>query len=117
MSLLLIVICGIFLCQPAVNGGFNKTVFLFSVQAGRGAIDDYWDEDFDDNKNCEQEEKMTKLINEVGVPLKISFCASQVIRKFWTILQGNDEGQADGTAPKQCSSVVVSFLNVHTYES
>ena len=93
-----------------------KTVFLFPVQAGRGANEDYWDEDFDYNKNCEQEEKITKLINEVGVPSKKVFCASQVIRKFWTILQGNDEGQADLTAPG-CSSVVVSFLNVHTYES
>ena len=68
MPLLLIVICGIFLCQSTVNGVFNKTVFLFSVQAGRGANEDYWDEDFDDNKNCEQEKKIDKLINEVGVP-------------------------------------------------
>ena len=68
MSLLLIVICGIFLCQPTVNGGFNKTVFLFSVQAGWGANEDYWDEDFDDNKNCEQEKKIAELNKEVGVP-------------------------------------------------
>ena len=65
MSLLLIVICGICLCQPTVNGGFNKTVFLFSVQAGRGN-DDYWAEDFDKNKNCQQEEKIAKLKSEVG---------------------------------------------------
>ena len=25
------------------------------------AIDDYWDEDFDENKNCVREEKMTQL--------------------------------------------------------
>ena len=68
MSLLLIVICGIFLCQPTVNGGFNKTVFLFSVQAGRGDDTDYWTEDFDTHKNCQQEKKITELLKEVGVP-------------------------------------------------
>ena len=115
MSLLLIVICGICLCQPTVNGGFNKTVFLFSVQAGRGANEDYWDEDFDDNKNCEQEEKITELNKEVGVPLKIVFCSYNYnynighCRNYFTILQAND-----GAAPSQCSSVPVSFLNVHT---
>ena len=75
MSLLLIVICGIFLCQPAVNGGFNKTVFLFSVQAGRGADDDYWSEDFDNNKNCQQEQKIIELYKKVGVPIKIVLCS------------------------------------------
>ena len=83
MSLLLIVICGIFLCQPTVNGGFNKTVFLFSVQAGRGANEDYWDEDFDDNKNCEQEKKITELNKEVGVPLKIVFCSYRALQKLF----------------------------------
>ena len=42
-------------------------VFLFSVQAGRGGDDDYWGEGFDQNKNCEQEEKIDKLFDEVGV--------------------------------------------------
>ena len=40
-------------------------------------MDDYWDEDFDNNKNCEQEEKISKLINEVGVPAKIQFIVFQ----------------------------------------
>ena len=107
MSLLLFVICGSFLCQPTVHGSLSKTAF--SVQAGRGN-DDYWSEDFDKNKNCEQEEKITKLINEVGMPSKIVFCASQVNRKSFTILQAND-----GTdAPSQCSIEQVSFLNDHT---
>ena len=75
-------------------------------------MDDYWDEDFDNNKNCEQEEKISKLINEVGVPSKKIFCASHVSRKSLTILQANDKRQADGTAPSQCSSESVSFLNV-----
>ena len=73
MSLLLIVICGIFLCQPAVNGVLNKTVFLFSVQAGW--TDDYWDEDFDNNKNCQQEQKIIELYKKVGVPIKIVLCS------------------------------------------
>ena len=42
-------------------------VFLFSVQDGRGGDDDYWGEGFDQNKNCEQEEKIDKLFDEVGV--------------------------------------------------
>ena len=36
-----------------------------SVQAGT-EVDDYWAEDFDSGKNCEQEEKMIKLLSEVG---------------------------------------------------
>ena len=40
----------------------------FSVQAGRAGSDAYWSEDFDTIKNCEQEKKIDKLINEVGVP-------------------------------------------------
>ena len=35
-------------------------------------MDDYWDEDFDNNKNCEQEEKITKLLNEVNTHDKYS---------------------------------------------
>ena len=73
MSLLLIVICGIFLCQPTVNGVLNKTVFLFSVQAGW--TDDYWSEDFDNNKNCQQEKKIIELYKKVGVPIKIVLCS------------------------------------------
>ena len=42
-------------------------VFLFSIQDGRGGDDDYWGEGFDQNKNCEQEEKIDKLFDEVGV--------------------------------------------------
>ena len=123
MSWLLIVICGILLCQPTVNGGglkFNnpsfksplqskvkklkfKTVFLFSVQAGRGSDDDYWAEDFDTKKNCQQEKKIIKLNKEVGVPIKMVLC-----RNYFTILQAND-----GTASSQCSKEKVSFLNAH----
>ena len=47
-------------------GFFSKILFLFSVQAVWGGIPDYWDEDFDLNKNCKQEEKITKLFKEVG---------------------------------------------------
>ena len=43
----------------------SKILFLFPVQAGRGN-DDYWAEDFDKNKNCQQEEKIAKLKSEVG---------------------------------------------------
>ena len=46
----------------------TKKNFLFSVQAGRGGDDDYWAEDFDTNKNCQQEEKITEPLKEVGVP-------------------------------------------------
>ena len=50
-----------------------------SVQAGRDADDAYWmDTDFDRHKNCEQEEKIIKLQNEVCVPSKIVFSVSQV---------------------------------------
>ena len=46
-----------------------KPVFLFSVQAGRGGDDDYWAEDFNTNKNCQQEKKINELYKEVGVPM------------------------------------------------
>ena len=52
-----------------------KPVFLFSVQAGRGADDEYWDEDFDTNKNCQQEKKINELYKKVGVPIKIVLCS------------------------------------------
>ena len=55
--------------------GFLTKVFLFSVQAGRGANEDYWDEDFDDNKNCQQEQKIIELYKKVGVPIKIVLCS------------------------------------------
>ena len=87
-----------------MHGSLSKTAF--SVQGGRGN-DDYWSEEFDKNKNCEQEEKITKLINEVGVPSKKIFCASQVSRKSLTILQANDKMHGDGTGLGQCSSVPV----------
>ena len=61
MSLLLLVSCGFFLWQPTVI--VSKILFLFSVQAGS---DDYWSEDFDSNKNCQQEKKIIKLSDEVG---------------------------------------------------
>ena len=52
-----------------------KPVFLFSVQAGRGGDDDYWAEDFDTNKNCQQEKKIIELYKKVGVPIKIVLCS------------------------------------------
>ena len=89
MSLLLLVTCGLFLWQPTVIGSFfSKIPFLVSVQVVRGGVDDYWDEDFDSNKNCEQEEKISKLINEVGVPSKKVFCASQVKQKVFDHFAG-----------------------------
>ena len=78
MSSLLIVTCGIFLCQPTVNESKNKIIFLFSVQAGRGGVDDYWSEDFDKNKNCQQEDKIIELNKQVGVHIKI-FCSYQAL--------------------------------------
>ena len=67
MYLLLLIGCGFFLWQPKVIVFFfSKILFLFSVQAVWGGIPDYWDEDFDLNKNCKQEEKITKLFKEVG---------------------------------------------------
>ena len=51
-----------------------KPVFLFSVQAGRGDVDDYWDEDFDTNKNCQQEKKIIELDN-----LPTSQCAKEMV--------------------------------------
>ena len=68
MSLLLLLKCGFFLWHSTVNGSFSKTLFLVSVQARGGvteAGDDYWDEDYDSDKNCEQEEKIAKLSIEV----------------------------------------------------
>ena len=52
----------------------NKTVFQFSVQAGWGDEDDYWDENFDTNKNCQQEEKIIELNN-----LPKSQCAKEMV--------------------------------------
>ena len=46
-------------------------IFLFSVQAGRGGVDDYWSEDFDKNKNCQQEDKIIELNKQVGVDIKM----------------------------------------------
>ena len=68
MPFLLLISCGFFLWQPTVIRSFSKIlflVFLFTVQAGT-RVDDYWAEDFDSGKNCEQEEKMIKLLSEVG---------------------------------------------------
>ena len=48
MSLLLLLNCGFFLWQPTAGN-------------------DYWSDDFDSTKNCQQEEKITKLSDEVGV--------------------------------------------------
>ena len=67
MYMLLLIGCGFFIWQPKVKLGLlSKILFLFSVQAVWGGVDDYWDEDFDLNKNCKQEEKITKLFKEVG---------------------------------------------------
>ena len=45
---------------------------------------------------------------------KIVLCFDQVMRNYFTILQATEKTQADISAPTQCSSVLVSFLNVHT---
>ena len=45
---------------------FIIQTFLFSIQAGRGDDDDYWTEDFNTHKNCQQEKKIAKLTQEVG---------------------------------------------------
>ena len=81
----------------------NKIIFLFSVQAGRGGVDDYWSEDFDKNKNCQQEDKIIELNKEVGAHAKIVLCSSH----YLTILQANDKMHGDGTGLGQCSSVPV----------
>ena len=38
-------------------------IFLVHLTHGQ-RVPDYWDEDFDENKNCAREEEMTKLQNE-----------------------------------------------------
>ena len=43
--------------------------------------DDYWVGDFDKDKNCQQEKKIEKLINEVGV-------LSQVLQKLFDHFSG-----------------------------
>ena len=74
-------------------------------------MDDYWDEDFDNNKNCEQEKKIIELNKEVGAHAKIVLCSSQASRNYLTILQANEIRQADRTAPVQClSELVLKYL-------
>ena len=112
MSLLLLVIGGFFFWQPTVSewvGGWVgvKARYSFSVQAGWEANDDYWSEDFDNNKNCEQEKKIIELNKEVGAHAKIVLCSSQASRNYLTILQANDKMHGDGTGLGQCSSVPV----------
>ena len=89
----------------------NKIIFLFSVQAGRGGVDDYWSEDFDKNKNCQQEDKIIELNKQVGVHIKIYSALIRHCRNYFTILQASD-----GAASSQCAKETVSFLNVHTLE-
>ena len=100
MPLFLLISCGFFLWQPTVIRSFSKIlflVFLFTVQAGT-RVDDYWAEDFDSGKNCEQEEKMIKLLSEVG------WCTFTLVsRNYLNILQANNKNQADRAAPTQCS--------------
>ena len=38
-------------------------------------MDDYWDEDFDNNKNCQQEKKIIELYKKVGLPIEIVLCS------------------------------------------
>ena len=35
-------------------------------EGGRDPSDNYWSDDFDPRKNCPQEEKIYKLLSEVG---------------------------------------------------
>ena len=68
MSLLLLLKCVFFLWQPTVNAFLllQNTFSCLCVQVGGEAGDDYWAEDFDSDKNCQQEEKIIKLSNVVG---------------------------------------------------
>ena len=76
-------------------GVLNKTVFLFSVQAGWGDNDDYWDEDFDNNKNCQQEKKIIELYKKVGVPIKIVLCSiAKTILPFCRKMMALPQGSA-----------------------
>ena len=56
-----------------LNSGF----FLWHPTAGN----DYWSDNFDSTKNCQQEEKMTKLSKEVGV-----HCATHELNKDISML-------------------------------
>ena len=97
MPFLLLISCGFFLWQPTVIRSFSKMLFLVSVQT-ESRVDDYWAEDFDSGKNCEQEEKMIKLLSEVG------WCTFTLVsRNYLNILQANNKNQADRAAPTQCS--------------
>ena len=70
--------------------------------------DDYWSEDFDNNKNCQQEEKLNKLTNEVCDRNKYStMLFSGKLHGYLTIFQANEIRQADSTAPIQCLTQVV----------
>ena len=44
----------------------QNTFSCLCAQVGGEAGDDYWAEDFDSDKNCQQEEKIIKLSDEVG---------------------------------------------------
>ena len=76
-----------------ILGSFNR----------RGMDDDYWVGDFDKDKNCQQEKKIEKLINEVGVP-------SQVLQKLFDHFAGkwwycpDPVLNCDGIFPK-CSHI------------
>jgi len=51
-------------------------------QLGRGAGDlDYWSEDFDTEKNCQQEKKIIELKNKVKNSNSFSYCCSSVTKK------------------------------------
>ena len=68
---------------------FIIQTFLFSIQAGRGADDDYWTEDFNTHKNCQQEKKIAKLTQEVGAHTKIVLVyTSQVLTKLFAHFAG-----------------------------
>ena len=73
----------------ATNGDsvfLQNTLSRLSLQAGSEGVD-YWTEAFDTSKNCKQEKKITKLMNEVGAHelKKIILCSSLVIRNYLTI--------------------------------
>ena len=101
MSLLLIVICGIFLWQPTVNVGLNSLSLLCSGRSGRWwwlLVWKFWQKQ---ELSATKKDKWT---------LQKGWCAykdsiMQYCRNYFTILQEND-----GAGSRQCSKETVSFL-------
>ena len=106
MSLLLIVICGIFLCQPTVNGVLNSLSILCSGRTGRWWWLLGWR--FWHQQELSARKKDNRALQKGWCAYKDSIM--QYCRNYFTILQENDG------AASQCSKETVSFLNAHTQE-